>query len=254
MSSSMGGHESALERYLGAIAEDSGHSTGALRFPAQTVGDVMTRGVVTAHEGALFKEVAVALDRNRISGVPVIDSDRRVLGVVTASDLLTRIAGGNRPVPRGHRYAAGQENRRKQHATTAKELMTSPAITTTSRTTIADAARLAAKTRVRTLPVVDQGGVLIGIVTRGDLIKLFLRKDEDIRQAIERDVVRSPDVAGRGRVRVQVEEGVVTLSGSVDTDGTARRIAYDAAQVVGVVDVHDKLEFAVRENVLPIGH
>jgi CBS domain-containing protein len=253
MTRSTPGRETGLERFLGVVSEGTERVESRAKFPSRTVGDVMTRDVVTAHEGAAFKEVARALERNHVNGVPVIDSDRRVVGIITASDLLARVTGGTRPIPRGHRLAAGSESRRKRHATTAKDLMTAPAITATTRTTIAEAARLTARSRVRSLPVVDAQGVLVGIVTRGDLIKLFLREDADIRRDVLRDVAQNPIVAARGRVEVEVDEGVVTLTGSVDTALTARRIAYDAGQVIGVVDVRDEIQFEINDAFLPFG-
>src|SRR6476660_5323421 len=85
---------------------------------APTVEDVMNPAVVTAYEGADFKEIAGALQRNRINAVPVIDSDRRVVGVVAVSDLLSRIAGGPQPTPHQHRLRARLGRRRKRHALT----------------------------------------------------------------------------------------------------------------------------------------
>jgi CBS domain-containing protein len=251
-------YASALERYVEAVAGNRTHPDAppvghALTFPPITVSDVMSRAVVSAYEGALFKEIAHALDRNGINSVPVIDEGHRVVGVVTASDLLARV-GHSRPVPRGHRLGHHAENSRKQHGRTARELMTSPALTISPGTSISDAARQLTRYRVRSLPVVDRNGVLVGMVARADLIKLFLRSDEEIRNDVIRDVIRSDTVPGRGNVRVAVEEGVVTLSGRVATALAARGLAHDAARVPGVVDVHDKLDFDVNDVFLPLGH
>ncbi len=249
---------SALERYVDAVAgtrthPDAPHDGHSLTFPPLTVSDVMTRAVVSAYEGALFKEIAQALDRNGINSVPVIDEAHKVVGVVTASDLLARI-GHSRPVPRGHRLGNHAETSRKQHGRTARELMTSPALTITPGTSIAEAARQLTRYRVRSLPVVDSNGLLVGMVSRADLIKLFLRSDEEIRNDVIRDVVRSTTMPGRGNVRVDVEEGVVTLSGRVATALAARGLAHDATRVPGVIDVRDQLDFDVNDVFLPLGH
>lgn len=244
-------YESALERYVGAVAGEHAHPAGTPgAFPPRTVGDVMTRSVVSAYEKAVFKEVASSLARNRISGVPVINEERHVVGVITTSDLLARLAGTTGGPPRGHRVARA-EDKRKRHAMTAAELMTSPAITVTPTTSIADAARKAAKARVRTLPVVDASGRLAGVVTRADLIRQFLRPDADIARDVDRDVVRRPGVPGRSGVHIEVDEGVVTLSGQVDTVLTARRLVYETYDVPGVVGVVDELHHEITENLLP---
>ena len=250
--------QSALGRYVEAIVADQPPVTGTaartrLTFPPLTVADVMSRSVVSAYPAAPFKEIAAALDRNGINAVPVIDDAHKVIGIVTASDLLARV-GHVRPVPRGHRLTSRSETNRKEHATTAKELMTSPAITAAPSTSIAEAARVLARYRVRGLPVVDREGVLVGMVSRGDLIKLFLRDDEEIANDVLRDVVRAEEVPRHAGVRVAVAEGVVTLSGRVDTALAARGIAYEAGRVPGVVDVHDELEFDVDDTYLPLSH
>jgi CBS-domain-containing membrane protein len=247
-------YASALERYVEAVSTDIPWTQVTRRgtFPPITVADVMRRDVVTAYENALFKEIARALDRNGIDAVPVIDAGRRVVGVVTASDLLARLAGA-RPVPRGHRLAARGEARNKSRACTARELMTAPAITVTPGSLIVDAARLAARSRVRNLPVVDPDGVLLGMVARGDLIKLFLRPDDDIHADVVRDVVRAATHPERRHVQVSVREGVVTLSGEAHTALVARRLVHDTLHLPGVLDVRDELDFEIDDAILPRG-
>jgi CBS domain-containing protein len=218
-----------------------------------TVGDVMNRAVVSAYRGALFKEIARALARNDIDTVPVVDEDHHVIGVVTASDLLTRLAHP-RLAPRGHRITSHLEASRKRHAECARDLMTRPAITTTPDTTIADAARLAARHRVRSLPVVDAEGALVGMITRNDLVRMFLRADEEIQRAVERDVVPRAVAPGRDAVQVRVDEGVVTITGRVQDPLTVREIAHNAAQVPGVVDVRTHLKVVHDDVFLPMGH
>lgn len=253
------GYQSALGRYVEAVFGDEPPVTGPrttpirLTFPPLTVADVMSKAIVSAYLAAPFKEIAAALDRNGINAVPVIDEAHKVIGVVTASDLLARV-GHVRPVPRGHRFTNRSETYRKEHATTAKDLMTSPAITVSPSTSIAEAARMLARYRVRGLAVVDRNGVLVGMVSRGDLIKLFLRSDDEIANDVVRDVLRAGAFPRHAGVRVTVDEGVVTLAGRVDTALTARGLVYEAQRVPGVVDVHDALEFDVNDLYLPLSH
>lgn len=218
-------------------------------FVRRLVADVMTPGVVSAHEGATFRQIAAAMARNRVSTVPVLDSDRRVVGVVTASDLLTRISGDHGPAPRGHRLAAEQENRRKQHALLAAELMTWPAVTTTELTSIPVAAQAAAHHRVRSLPVVrDDDGVLVGIVTKSDLIKVFLREDAAIRHEIEKDIVEELVPLDQTTVDVAVHEGVVTLTGRVDHRSIVEQLVASTRGIPGVVYVFDEMAYRVDDT------
>lgn len=167
-----------------------------------------------------------------------MDAQRHVVGVVSESDLLARVSGGHLARPRGHRFSAHAETRSKLHAATARELMTAPAVTTTPDTHIADAARKAADSRVRRLPVVNAAGVLVGIVTRADLLRPFLRPDEEIRDDIAKHVVGSM-VLRPFDVEVKVDEGVVTLSGQLERKLMTNTLVESVRGVAGVVDVDD---------------
>jgi len=134
-----------MHRYLAVIAETPTHPAAAQTGnqapsrPAVSTGytpvrDVMTCGVVATHHGATFKEIVQSLARNRIGSVPVIDDDRKVVGMVTESDLLAHMAKGHpSPVLSPHRIGAGRDRRRKEEAELAADLMTSPAEATTPR-------------------------------------------------------------------------------------------------------------------------
>jgi CBS domain-containing protein len=249
-------YQSALVRYMDALVGEHAledESPGEHRvFPALTVADVMTRGVVSAYAGALFKEIAAALERNHIDAVPVVDADHKVVGVVAATDLVTRL-GAARPVPRGHRFAGWAETARKESAATAAELMTWPPVTTTAEETVAAAAHRLVHHRIRSMPVVDEDGVLVGMVSHLDLIKTFLRRDEDIRADVVRDVVPAGEGVRPNGVRVTVDEGVVTLTGRVRTALTAKGIVLGARHAPGVVDVRDELGCETGEMSGPRG-
>lgn len=240
-------YQDAMNRFLGAVASSvsaaepgSGGAAAPVDSPVRTVGDVMTKNVVTAHEGAVFKEIVDAIVRNRISAVPVIDTARRVLGVVSEADLLARIAGSTGTPPRGDQGSSPLSTQRKAHAATAAELMTSPAVTTTPATTVLDAAIHAARSRVRRLPVVDAAGTLVGIVTRGDLVKVFLRADQDVLADITNRIAsHQPRLAQA--IHVEVHEGVARLHGAVDTPAQAAQICALASEIAGVVDVRSEL-------------
>lgn len=240
-------------RYLTAVAHPATVEQDRREQPTPTfVREVMHPGVVAAHENAEFKEIVDALVRNQISAVPVIDADRRVVGVVTEADLMARLAGGRLVLPAGHLLGGHGEKRAKIRAATARELMTAPAVVTTPYTTVQEAAELCARSRVRRMPVVDEKGVLVGIVTRGDLLRVFLRLDRDIRDDVRRGVIDEARLFNPNAIDVEVREGVVTLRGRVGTRLVADAVARRAHDVSGVVAVDDtELRYDVDDRVLP---
>lgn len=205
----------------------------------------MTTGVVSAHEGAAVKEIVLALTSHRVSTIPVLDDDRKVVGVVTSADLLARISRDRGTVPRGHRLAASGEKARKTTGRTAKDVMTSPAVTARPSDPILHTARQMARARVRCLPVVDDEGVLLGIVTKGDLLKRYLVPDDEVRRWIEQDIVQERLVLNPFTVDVDVTEGIVTLSGSLDKPAIAVQLVTAVRELPGVLDV-DETRLRVR--------
>jgi CBS domain-containing protein len=211
---------------------------------ARRVRDVMTTSVITVDRLTPYKEIAKLLTEHRISGVPVLMMGRHVAGVVTEADLLAvedksarqaraAAATGQRRWMRGRRQAA--------IALTAGDLMTSPPITIHPDATIPGAARVMNANHVRRLPVVDEGGKLIGLVSRRDLLSVFLRPDSEIEedaQAVLDDILLTEP----GDTKVLVRNGVVSLTGTL-TAGNGRqpdlipvaiRLLWD---IDGVVDV-----------------
>lgn len=212
---------------------------------SRRVGDVMTTSVVTVDRITPYKEIARLLTEHRISGIPVLKMGREVVGVVTEDDLLAAQARTARRL-RGSATRSWWPRRQQQHpALTAGELMTTPAITVGTQVTIPAAARLMNTHHIRRLPVVDARGRLIGIVSRRDLLSVFLRRDEDIAADI-RQVVDEILGAEPGEAEVAVRNGVVTLTGTLDPKAgphgdlipVAIRLMWD---VDGVVDIVDKL-------------
>ncbi|WP_030230957.1 MULTISPECIES: CBS domain-containing protein [unclassified Streptomyces] len=205
-----------------------------------TVSDVMTRTVVALAAGAAFKEIVRVVEGRRISALPVVDSGNRVVGVVSEADLLRKEEFRDSVPDRGPR-ARPPEGLRKAQAVTAADLMTSPAVTVHADAPLAQAARIMARRKVKRLPVVDDHGVLRGIVSRADLLRVFLRRDRDITDEIRHEVLagRLPD--GIESIRVDVREGVVTLSGRVRDTSVVPLIVRLVRSVEGVVDVRSRL-------------
>ncbi|MEU6812896.1 CBS domain-containing protein [Streptomyces sp. NPDC046831] len=202
-----------------------------------TVSDVMTRTVVALRTGAVFKDIAATMRQWHVSALPVLDGEGNVVGVVSEADLLPKEEYRETDVGR-YGQALHLADVRKAAAVTAGELMTAPAVTVAPEATLAQAARIMARRRVKRLPVVGHDGALKGIVSRSDLLKVFLRDDEDIAGEVRREVVVHLFGTRPPPVGVEVHDGVVTLTGRVDDTALVPVATLLTRAVPGVVDVH----------------
>lgn len=206
------------------------------------VRDVMTTRVVAVFADASFKEMASRLRRYGVSAFPVLDRTRKVIGVVSEADLLAVQADPDRrPGPlTGLRHYLG---RGKLRAATAGDLMTSPAVTIGPEQPAADAARLMYSKHVKRLPVADDFGRLVGIVSRADVLSVFSRPDEEIRSEIIYEVITDQFLTDPHNFTITVRQGIVTLEGHPETAEVGRGIVADARHVDGVVTVRDRLTY-----------
>jgi len=206
------------------------------------VDEVMSKEVVTASPETTLKQVAELLLGHGISGLPVVGPDWRVVGVVTEADIVRGEAGGTGTegmLARARAFAA--QTAAVPTSRTAGEAMTSPAVTIHPDQTVVEAARLIAERGVNRLPVVDDDDRLVGIVTRADVVRAFVRSDEQIAHEIREEVVDRLLGIDPAAVRVTVAEGVVSLTGEVDTRTNAQLVEYFASRVTGVVAVRSEL-------------
>jgi len=214
----------------------------------RTVQDVMTREVVTARPDTSYQELVRLLTSHRISAVPVVSQTGQVLGIVSESDLALKEVVPHR-VGRAPLFETTAEyaEHAKALATTAEEVMTAPVVTVHPEERVVAAARRMREHKVKRLPVCDRAGMLIGIVTLGDLLKVFVRADEEIRfeivdQLITR-LLRLPATA----IAVEVAEGVVRLGGKLARRSQAVGLEYLASRVDGVVAIDNQLTWAVDD-------
>ncbi|WP_328980298.1 CBS domain-containing protein [Streptomyces canus] len=221
------------------------------------VGSVMTTDVVRATYGTPFKEVARLLAAHRISGLPVVDEDDKVIGVISETDLVARQAATPGPYEPRRRFAfpgltrAARRQAAKAHARTAGRLMTEPPVTAHADDTVVEAARTMAEHQVERLPVLDEADRLVGIVTRRDLLQVFLRPDGDIRDEVIEDVLGRTLWLPPRSIDVSVVQGVVTLTGHMERKSETAIALSMIARIDGVVGVVDKLTYRLDDTRLP---
>ncbi|MFB6716887.1 CBS domain-containing protein [Streptomyces sp. NPDC056358] len=194
----------------------------------RTVDDVMTHAVISANRRTPLKDVVKAMRQWRISALPVVSDEGRVVGVISEADLLLKAQGGD-----------------ESRAVSAGQLMTVPAVTVTGNAGIAGAARLMARGHLKRLPVVDDDGSLVGVVSRGDLLKIYLRPDEDIAQELRELIMTRLIPAGSATVYVHVSDGIVRLNGIIPDPSLSDVLVRIARTVPGVVDVTARFDTEV---------
>ena len=209
------------------------------------VKDLMTTDVLTVQTSTLLKDAAALLAQHRISGLPVVDGERRVLGVLSEGDILYKesdtsgrpnllerlLAPGTRPIEL------------KLAARTVGQAMSAPALTIGPRRPVTEAATMMIEEGVNRLPVVDHNERLMGIVTRADLVRAFVRPDEAIEREIREDVIHRILWLEPEQLAITVSGGEVELTGQVETKTDAELIPSFVRRVPGVIGVTSKLRW-----------
>lgn len=200
----------------------------------------MTTSVVAVRKDASFKEMAAMLRSRRISAFPVLDDTGRVIGVVSAGDLLVKeaVQAVGTSLLAALRHVHEDD---KAAGVTAADLMTTPAVTIGPDAPVAEAARLMYDRKVKRLPVVSPAGRLVGIISRVDVLAVFSRSDEDIRNEVTRAVLPGIAAQAARHLHVQVRDGIVTISGGPLSEPTSRAITDAVRHVQGVVGVRNRL-------------
>ncbi|KIQ65544.1 hypothetical protein TR51_16980 [Kitasatospora griseola] len=244
-----------LFRYLSAVASAAESRPGTAEQPsseeapsrpqaeptehALRVRDAMQVPAAAVLGSTPFLDLVRAFAREHLSAVAVIDAEERVVGVVSESDLLAK-AAIEAGTPK-----AGPISRLRQHGLyeksrgeTAATLMTAPAITVHPGTPVTQAAWLAARSRLKRLPVTDHHGRLVGTVSRMDLLTALVRDDDRIREEIRCDILERALNIDPGSVQIEVDHGLVTLKGHLDSDRSTKLLeqVWAIEDVVGVVD------------------
>lgn len=212
------------------------------------VRDVMTAEVAAVRRDTPYKDMAARLRQYRVSAFPVVDENRRVIGVVSEADLLAKEA-----LAGGHAAVTGILHHReykKAEGCTAGDLMTHPAVTVKPEDSVEHAARLMYTLQVKRLPVVDAGGYLVGIVSRSDLLAVFDRTDTEIRSEIVNDIILREFLIDPALFMVTVADGVVTIKGAPETADLGRNLMTRIRSVQGVVAIHDELAYPPPDRIV----
>jgi CBS domain-containing protein len=217
------------------------------------VRDVMTTAVIAVGPEAPFQQLIGLMLDHDVSGIPVVDRQGRPIGMVTEADLLSKEAYGDR---RRLLYLVaavwlGEESEwvEKAGGMTAGSVMTAPVRTVGMDEEVRRAAARLLTTRVKRLPVVDDNGRLVGIVSRVDILRLFHRPDRLISIDLERVLHDPLLVPGGHSTTGEVHDGVVELGGTVTRASHARIIATAVGELPGVIEVHNERVLVESEDV-----
>lgn len=213
------------------------------------VSDVMSRPPEVIAADATFKAVALLLHEHGVGAMPVVDGAGRVIGVLSEADLVVKEERAYlESRPRFLQSHAVREARNKSEGRVVAQLMSSPAVVVTPDTSLQEAARIMQERGLRQLPVVDREGRPLGVVTRSDLLKVFLRSDNEIRH----DLIQGLIVKGLGidpsALTVSVDEGVATIKGTVEFRSDAQMLERLVPSQVGVVGVDIDVGFRVDDS------
>jgi CBS domain-containing protein len=218
----------------------------------RTVQDVMTRAVITVDPAMPIREVARLLVDHGVSGLPVVDASGVVVGVISEGDLLVKEQGheGVRHRPLARVFGESRETREavaKVEARTAGDAMSKPPITIDAWRPVQAAADVMVQKKVNRLPVLDKGA-LVGIVTRADLVRAFVRSDDQLAETVRSEVLLRALWLNPVNFDVVVTDGVVHVKGRVERRSTAEMLPRFVEMVPGVVAVETHLDWTVDDR------
>jgi CBS domain-containing protein len=209
----------------------------------RTVSDVMTCRVHVASPLAPFKLLVRLIEENRVSAIPIVDQQGVPVGIVSESDLLLKERRLELESSRDLLHVQKRrQDRAKAAGTIASDVMTHPPITVRSDTSLGEAARLMQERNVRRLIVVDEGGRIAGIVSRSDLLQVFLRSDDELREEIAGQLI-AVLLPSNDAIKVEVSWNIATLSGEVERKSDAAILTRLTTELDGVVAVVDQLSY-----------
>jgi len=206
--------------------------------------DVMTAPVFTVRPETSVRDIAALMLTYKISGLPVVTPDEELLGIVTEADLLYKESGLKREeltfwkaLPLGRM----PEAIRKAEGVSAADLMSSPVLTVEEDTPLREVAAVMVRRKINRLPVM-RAGRLVGIVSRNDILRAFVRTDQELAKAVREGLLHGLwiDVTP---LKIDVMDGVVYLEGEVDRRSDKMLAEQWVSAIDGVIKVDSTLTY-----------
>jgi CBS domain-containing protein len=207
------------------------------------VRDVMTADVCSVYVNTPVKTIAERLAQAGVTAMPVLDDDANVVGVVSEADLLHKITYQDDADDWPRLFRRHRADRAKADGLLAQDVMSSPAATIAPDASVVAAAQLMEERKIKRAPVVNDTGKLMGIVSRGDLVRLFVRSDASIRDEVQTDVLGRIMLHPPG-VSAEVTDGIVTLRGELPRKSDVGIAVEFTRRVDGVISVENTLTYA----------
>lgn len=212
------------------------------------VADVMTTDVITIGPDAPLKEAATVMVRSGISGLPVVDENRAVVGIITEADFVTAEADRSWGRQRRRLLASLYGDADTPRARSVSDAMTADPHSIDQNSSVTEAARKMIELGVKRLPVVTPDGFLVGIISRADVMGAFARSDQELRDEVYEEVALGVLHLTDSDLTVEVVDGAVSLSGNVPTRSEARLLEELAVRVEGVVSVDSDLTWSLDDT------
>jgi CBS domain-containing protein len=205
-----------------------------------SVASVMSSPVVTVTPETSFKDAVRTLRRKRVSGLPVVDQDGRLVGIVTEGDLLNKVEKRD---PDAYVLESKRDRLDRARATAldVASVMSTEVTTVRPDFPIALAAREMHSRGFKRLPVVDEAGKLVGIVSRGDLLKVFLRSDAQVRADVRRVLATAEKHQGGRKLTAKVDGGIVDLAGVFEETSRLEATVRAVTAIDGVIGVRSRM-------------
>jgi CBS domain-containing protein len=218
--------------------------------------DIMTSPVVSISPKAKIGDAIKIMLRSHLSGLPVVDAEARLVGILSEGDLLRRAELGtetHRPRWIDTFLAPGRSASEyvHTHGRVVEEVMTQNPVGIEEETPLEEVVSIMQRKRVKRLPVLRQGA-LVGIVTRADLLRALEARSETtepgaaddarIKAALETDLKSQSWMPGSS-VTIRVQDGVVELGGIILDDRYRDAIRVCAENIPGVKEVRDRIVF-----------
>ncbi len=207
--------------------------------------DIMSIDVLTVAPEDSLKAAARRMVEAGVSGLPVVDTNGKLVGIITEADFLEREAD------KTHRRLLDALMHKPDtvvEADTVGEVMSTHPVVIYPEASVTEAARVMSHHHVKRLPVVNDEGVLQGIISRGDVVTVFTRPDDVVEDEIREDIINRVLLLDADSLDVDVSDGIVVLSGCLPTRTDKRLLEEMVRRIDGVVRMESAVTFEVDDT------